>query len=160
MRIEKCKLENVLIIHLDQFVDLRGYFVETYNEKIYQAAGIDVKFVQDDMSVSRHHVFRGIHGDDGTWKLIDCLFGEIYFVVVDPQTREWQSFILSPMSGLQILIPPKFGNGYLVLSDWATFHYKQSTCYGEHKQFTIKYNDPLYHIYLPIKNPILSERDA
>jgi dTDP-4-dehydrorhamnose 3,5-epimerase len=142
MRIEICKLENVLIIHLDQFVDLRGYFVETYNEKIYQAAGIDVKFVQDDMSVSRHHVFRGIHGDDGTW------------------TREWQSFILSPMSGLQILIPPKFGNGYLVLSDWATFHYKQSTCYGEHKQFTIKYNDPLYHIYLPIKNPVLSERDA
>jgi len=116
--------------------------------------------VQDDLSVSRHNVFRGIHGDDVTWKLIDCLYGEIYFVVVDPQTRQWQSFILSPMSGLQILVPPKFGNGYLVLSDWATFHYKQSTCYGEHKQFTIKYNDPMYRIYLPIKNPILSERDA
>jgi dTDP-4-dehydrorhamnose 3,5-epimerase len=160
MRVEKCKLANVLVIHLDEFIDARGYFVETYNEKIYQTAGINVKFVQDDLSVSRRNVFRGIHGDGGTWKLIDCLYGEIYFVVVDPQTRESQSFILSPISGLQILLPPKIGNGYLVLSDWATFHYKQSTYYGEHQQFTIKYNDPLYHIYLPVKNPILSERDA
>src|SRR5271157_1222340 len=108
----------------------------------------NVKLVQDDLSVSRKNVFRGIHGDDGTWKLIDRLFGEIYFVVVDPKTRAYQSFILSPMSGLQILVPPKSGNGYLVLSDWVTFHYKQSTYYGEHQQFTIKYNDPLYHIYL------------
>jgi len=115
--------------------------------------------LQDDLSVSRHNVFRGIHGDAGTSKLIDCLYGEIYFVVVDPAKKEYQSFILSPMSGLQILVPPKFGNGYLVLSDWATFHYKQSTYYGEFKQFTIKHNDPQYNIKLPIDNPIVSERD-
>jgi dTDP-4-dehydrorhamnose 3,5-epimerase len=160
MRIEKCELENVLVIQLDKFVDLRGYFIETYNKVNYEKAGIDMEFVQDDLSVSRKDVFRGIHGDAGTWKLIDCLFGEIYFVVVDPETREHQSFTLSQENGLQILVPPKFGNGYLVMSDWATFHYKQSTYYGEHKQFTIKYNDPIYNIYLPIGNPILSERDA
>ena len=159
MLVEKCKLDNVFIIHLDKAVDVRGYFIETYNEKMYQKLGINAKFVQDDLSVSRHNVFRGIHGDARTWKLIDCLYGEIYFVVVDKEKKEHESFILSSMSGLQILVPPNFGNGYLVLSDWATFHYKQSTYYGEYKQFTIKYNDPLYKIHLPISNPILSERD-
>ena len=55
------------------FEDFRGHYVETYNERLYREAGIDQHFIQDDISVSRRHVLRGIHGDDKTWKLISCL---------------------------------------------------------------------------------------
>jgi dTDP-4-dehydrorhamnose 3,5-epimerase len=61
---------------------------------------------------------------------------------------------------LQVLIPPKFGNGHLVTSDQAIFHYKQSTLYDRSRQFTIKWNDPKYKLWWPLKNPILSERDS
>lgn len=165
MEVSRTKLDGVLLIKPPTiFEDFRGTYVETYNEKLYTEAGVTVKFVQDDISVSRKNVLRGIHGDGETWKLISCLYGQFYLVVVNwdeasPQYRQWESFELSHANRRQVLVPPRFGNGHLVQSELAIFHYKQSTYYNRAGQFTILWNDPNLKIKWPIRNPILSRRD-
>ena len=165
MEIQKTKLEGVLLIKpLTIFEDFRGCYVETYNEKLYNEAGITVKFIQDDISASSRHVLRGLHGDGETWKLVSCLYGKFYLVVVNfdkasPKYLQWEAFTLSDQNRLQVLIPPKFANGHLVLSDTAIFHYKQSSYYNRAGQFSLAWNDPKLGILWPIKNPILSSRD-
>ena len=165
MKVFKTKLDGVLKIEPPTvFEDFRGFYIEMYNEKLYNEAGIDVRFVQDDISVSYRGVLRGIHGDRKTWKLISCLYGKFYLVVVNndkdsAQYKQWDSFVLSEHNRTQMLVPPKFGNGHLVLSERAIFHYKQSTCYDRSEQFTLLWNDPKLDIWWPVKNPILSRRD-
>jgi len=178
MKVEKTKLDGVLIITPDVFKDHRGEYIETWNEAMYpplaevcgEPCGCLMEpqpFVQDDISISHHNVLRGIHGDEVTWKLVSCLYGTICLVVVNwdqesPQYKSHTQFILSDINHQQVLIPPKFGNGHLVLSDKAIFHYKQSTYYDSESQFTIRYNDPELDIPWPIllgKPPITSERD-
>lgn len=164
IKFERTKLDKVLLITLDSFRDFRGQYIETYNEELYRKNSVDVKFVQDDIAVSSKNVLRGIHGDSETWKLISCLYGKIYVVIVNCDTDsknfgKWQSFILSDINRQQILIPPKHGNSYLTLSDTSIFHYKQSTYYNRFKQFTYKWDDSRFKIQWPIKNPILSQRD-
>jgi len=109
-------------------------------------------------------VLRGIHGDAETWKLISCLHGRFYLVVVncDQESKDfgkWQSFVLSEHNRHQVLVPPKFGNGHLVLSDVTIFHYKQSTYYHPEGQFTYVWNDPRLKLWWPAKSPIVSMRD-
>ena len=165
MEVSKAKLDGVLLIKPPTvFEDFRGSYVETYNEKQYAEAGITIKFVQDDISTSRRNVLRGIHGDRETWKLISCLHGEFYLVVLNydsesPQFGLWEGFTLSDRNRLQVLVPPKFGNGHAVLSESAIFHYKQSTYYNRATQFTVLWNDPRFEIRWPIEKPILSNRD-
>ena len=151
------------IIEPDIFEDYRGEYVETYNDRLYNAKGVNIRFVQDDISISSRHVLKGIHGDSETWKLVSCLHGRIYLVAVNCDTDssdfgKWESFIISDKTYRQILLPPKFGNSILTLSDKSVFHYKQSTYYGT-KQFTYKWNDPRFKITWPVNDPILSERD-
>ena len=166
MKIENTDLIGVkLITPPTIYEDFRGHYVETYNERIYHEAGIDLHFVQDDISVSQKNVLRGIHGDSETWKLISCLYGAFYFVVVNNDTesseyKKWTSFSISATNPRQLLIPPKFGNAHLVMSDTAIFHYKQTTEYKRGEQFTILWNDPSYDFFWPCQNPILSRRDA
>lgn len=164
MQVERTQLDGVLLIKLDVFEDFRGEYLETYNEQMYHRHGIDVKFVQDDISVSSRHVLRGIHGDAETWKLISCLHGAFYLMVVNndresAQYRKWQAFTLSDSNHHQVLLPPLFGNGHVVLTEKAIFHYKQSTYYNPCGQFTIIWNDPELKMWWPIKAPILSRRD-
>lgn len=145
--------------------DFRGSYVEIYNEEIYKAAGISVDFVQDDVSTSRQHVLRGIHGDRKTTKMISCLYGAFYIVVVNcdessPKFGKWFATTLSASNRLQVLVPPNHGLAHLIMSDVAMFHYKQSTYYDRASQFTCRWDDPRFNIYWPVKNPILSERDA
>ena len=95
MEVFTTKLESVLLIRPPTvFEDFRGHYIETYNRNAYFTAGIPIDFVQDDISISHRHVLRGIHGDGKTWKLISCLQGSFYMVVVnnDPnssQYRQW-----------------------------------------------------------------------
>lgn len=166
LQITQTCLNGVLLIYPPTvYEDFRGHYVETYNKEIYEAAGIIVDFKQDDISVSRKNVLRGIHGNQDTWKLVTCLYGAFYLVVVnnDPdssQYRKWEGFTLSDVNRKQILIPPKFGNGHLVLSETAIFHYKQNTNYDKSSQFTIKWNDPEFNFWWPQKtNLIISIRD-
>ena len=162
--VENTKLDGVRLIRPSVFEDFRGRYVEMWNEDLYREHGIDLHFVQDDISVSSRHVLRGIHGDAETWKLISCLEGRFYLVVLNydqesPQYRQWQAFTLSEENRVQVLVPPKFGNGHLVLSDRAIFHYKQTTYYNPKGQFTCVWNDPDLGIWWPVKEPLLSQRD-
>jgi dTDP-4-dehydrorhamnose 3,5-epimerase len=164
MKVSQTGLKGVLLIALEAFEDHRGYYLETYNEALYHEHGITVKFVQDDISVSSRNVLRGIHGDATTWKLVSCLYGEFYLIVANCDREssdfgKWQSFTLSDANRRQVLIPPKYGNGHLVLSERAIFHYKQSTYYNPEGQFTYKWNDPRFKVSWPIADPILSRRD-
>jgi dTDP-4-dehydrorhamnose 3,5-epimerase len=159
-----CELDGVLLIKPDSFHDHRGEYVEIFNNEAYDINNLNLNFIQDDISVSSKGVLRGIHGDKNTWKLISCLYGSFYFVVVnnDPdskQYKKWQSFVLNDKNRIQILVPPNFGNGHLVLSETAIFHYKQTSYYDPLSQFTIKWDDPKFSIWWPMKGPILSRRD-
>ena len=166
MLIEPTNLDGVkLITPPTNFEDFRGSYIEIYNQRAYHQAGLKEAFIQDDISTSRKNVLRGVHGDATTWKLISCLYGAFYLVVVnnDPTSLEfkkWEAFTLSDQNRKQILIPPKFGNGHLVLTDIAIFHYKQTTEYDRSGQFTIIWNDPNYGLWWPVKQPILSIRDS
>ncbi|MBU1082720.1 MAG: dTDP-4-dehydrorhamnose 3,5-epimerase [Spirochaetes bacterium] len=162
--IESMSIPDCKIIVPDVFKDHRGEYVCTFSEKEYEEK-LGVKFVEDDISVSERNVFRGLHGDDKTWKLVQCLYGEIFLVLLDCRCENGscQKFILSDENRLQVLVPPGCANGHYVLSDKAIFSYKQSEYYsGQKNQFTIKYNDPriprdfLYREFFPIT----SERDA
>ena len=164
MDVCQTELEGVLKIKPYVFEDFRGEYVETYNEAEYIENGIDVKFIQDDISVSTKNVLRGIHGDATTWKLISCHYGKFYLVVVNCDTEstdfgKWESFVLSDKNRMQVLVPPKYGNGHLVLSDMTIFHYKQNTYYDRSGQFTYRWNDERFNIFWPVKSPILSQRD-
>jgi len=163
-------LKDVLIISPYIYEDFRGSYVETYNEESYTNAieeqlGKNLHFIQDDISVSKKNVVRGLHGDYGTWKLIQCLYGSFYLAVVDvrkdsPTYLKWETFVLDDRSRQQILAPAGFVNGHLCLSDMCIFSYKQSTYYkGADKQITMKWDDPDLGIPWPVKDPILSERD-
>jgi len=164
-KITTSKLDGVLLIEPPtNFEDFRGEYVELYNERLYREAGIAADFVQDDISVSSRHVLRGIHGDHQTTKLVSCLHGKFYLVVVNNisghrQFGQWDAFTLSEKNRLQVLIPAGFGNGHVVLSETAIFHYKQNAYYDRASQFTLMWNDPRLSIWWPIKTPIMSQRD-
>ena len=99
--------------------------------------------------------------------MISCLSGKFYIVIVNcDETSEdfgkWQSFILSEKNRKQLLVPPKYGNAHVVLSERAIFQYLQSTYYDPEKlkQFTYRFDDRKFNIWWPIKNPLLSKRDS
>jgi dTDP-4-dehydrorhamnose 3,5-epimerase len=166
MNIINKSLDGVLLINPPTvYEDFRGEYVEIYNKDIFKENGVKIDFIQDDISVSRKNVLRVLHGDQETWKLISCLYGSFYLVVVnnDPSSGQYKksvSFTLSDKNRQQVLIPPKHGNGHLVLSDLAIFHYKQNTFYNIEGQFTIKLNDPKHNLWWPINDPITSIRDS
>lgn len=173
----KTKLEGVLLIKPEAFEDFRGEYLETFNDKvyykeitrnlkgtIYQKQAQALHFIEDDISTGSRGVLKGIHGDNKTWKLVQCLFGKFYLVVLNynPKSKDygkWQAFTLSDKNRFQVLIPPMCGNGHLVLSEYDIYHYKQTEYYDPDHQFTIKWDDPKFQIWWPIKNPILSLRD-
>lgn len=160
------KLNGVFQIQRYPTKDFRGLNDDIYNTRDYSAIGINLKFISQNFSHSKKNVLRGLHGDSKTWKLISCLHGEIYVVVLnyDEQSEEfgrWESFVLSPSNGLQILVPPKFANGHVVLSPEAVFHYTQTELYaGAENQFSVCWNDPRFNIVWPIDGELLlSGRD-
>lgn len=170
LTVEKTGLEKVLLFRHFVFEDHRGTYEELYNRQTYsevikRETGFELEFLEDNIATSSRHVLRGFHGDDRTWKLVTCLEGKFYIVVLNydeasPDFGKWQSFVPSYANKMQVLIPPKHGHAYVVMSDKAIFHYKQSCIYqGMARQFTVRYNDPRFNIWWPVKNPIVSIRD-
>lgn len=158
------KIKDVKIFEPNIYTDYRGDLWTLWNK---QESNFSLDFNHDKVSTSRKNVLRGIHGDFKSHKLVTCLFGEIYFVVVDNRKdsetyKKWDWIILDDKKRKQVLLPPGVGNGFLVLSEKSVFHYKWSYD-GEYPdvkdQFTIKWNDPKYNINWPIQNPILQMRD-
>lgn len=156
-------LPEVKIHQPNSFEDFRGELYTLFNQK-----DSTLTFNHDKVSISRQNVLRGLHGDCKAWKLITCLAGEVYLVVVDyrkdsPNYLKWDSVVLTHKNRKSVLVPPMFANGHLVLSSEATFFYKWSYPGGYpdvKDQFSIKWNDPKINIHWPIVNPILSYRDT
>jgi dTDP-4-dehydrorhamnose 3,5-epimerase len=158
------KIKDVKIFEPNIYTDYRGDLWTLWNK---QENNFSLDFNHDKVSTSRKNVLRGIHGDFKSYKLVTCLFGEIYFVVVDNRKdsetyKKWDWIILDDKKRKQVLLPPGVGNGFLVLSENSVFHYKW--CYpGEYPdvkdQFTIKWNDDTINVDWPIQSPILQPRD-
>ena len=166
IQVKNTEIEGLKVVMPIVYEDFRGTNFENYNKLSYDLIGEEsIEFVVDSISTSRKHILRGIHGDYVTTKLVSCLYGSIYVVVLDRRPgsdtyNEWLSFNLSDRNKHQLLIPPGCGNGHLVMSDECVFSYKLDQYYDRKSQFTIKWNDPTWEIYWPVKQPILSERDA
>lgn len=155
---------EVKIYQPDIHTDFRGDLLTLWNKDIFEPK---LDFKHNKISTSRKHVLRGMHGDYKSWKLTTCLYGEMYFVVVDarPESKtylKWDSVILDDRSRKLILTPPQFAIGFLVLNEQALLNYMWAY-EGEYadvsEQFTIKWNDPKVNIAWPIENPLLSLRD-
>jgi len=154
-------------IEHSSFIDNRGQLFTHYteeNEKLILRGKI---FNHNKIAISNKNVLRGIHGDFKSYKLISCLYGEIYQVVVDCRSDEktfgeWFGIVLNEEKNLSLLLPPGFGNGYLTLSTKSVYNYKLSylgSYIDADRQFTFAWNDPNFKIDWPVENPILSERD-
>lgn len=166
LEFEKTRLDGVLLIKPETFEDFRGEYVQLYSKEEYKQLVelIDIEWVEDDISVTMRHSLKGLHGNNSTYKLISCLYGKFYIVVIDYNKEskdfgKWQGFTLSEKNRLQLLVPPGYANGHVALSEMSIFHYKQSEYYNRKNQFTIRYDDPRFNIYWPVKNPIISQRD-
>jgi len=153
---------EVKIHQPDSFEDYRGELYTLFNQDYNE-----LMFNHDKVAISRQHVLRGLHGDSKSWKLITCLSGEIYLVIVDNRPKsanylKWDSIVLTSKNKKSVLVPPMFANGHLVLSNEATFFYKWAYS-GEYPdvqdQFSLNWKDPSINIHWPIDNPILSDRD-
>jgi dTDP-4-dehydrorhamnose 3,5-epimerase len=161
--IEETNLTGVKLLTTDRFEDYRGELGGVYDEEKYIESGLTAKFVYDMVSMSYKGVLRGMHGDRETTKLVQCLHGTVYSVVVncdetDENFGKWQSFILSDKNHKQLYIPPNYGNGYFVLSESSIYTYKLSTSYSTN-QFTYRYDDPRFNIIWPSENPVVGIRD-
>ncbi len=161
------KLQGLLVIEPKAFGDARGFFMETWNLRKYQEAGIRVPFVQDNISVSRRGALRGLHfqNPNPQGKLVSVWQGEVLDLVVDIRLRsatfgKWEAVQLSSENRRQFYIPPGFAHGFLVLSETAMFHYKCTEFYSPKDEVTIRWNDPDVGIHWPVPEPIVSEKDT
>ena len=166
MQVSKTPIDGLLIIEPKVFADPRGMFYEVYSENRYNEHGIP-RFVQDNHSVSKKGVLRGLHYQVNSEqdKLVRVTQGEIFDVAVDirkqsPTYGNWWGLSLSEMNNLQLYIPVGFAHGFCVLSESAEVLYKCSDYYSPEDERGIVWNDPDLAIDWPIKDPILSEKDA
>ena len=168
MKITKTKLDGVVIIEPDVFGDNRGFFMESWNKKKMEEAGLFYDFVQDNHSKSTvKGTLRGIHfqkGDKAQAKLVRCVKGAVLDVAVDlrknsPTFKQWVGVELSAENKKQLLIPRGFGHGFVTLTDDVEFLYKADNYYAPEADAGIRWNDPDIGVEWGIENPILSEKD-
>lgn len=166
MNVIETALSGVLVIQPRVFSDHRGCFFETWNRRLYAEAGLDVDFVQDNISVSKRGVLRGLHFQhpSGQGKLVQVLHGEVFDVAVDirlgsPTFGTAVTCTLSEENHRQFYIPAGFAHGFCVTSETAVFSYKCTDYYNPSAEGGILWNDPELHIRWPIAEPVLSEKD-
>lgn len=169
MRITKTGIPELLIIEPGVFRDARGYFYESYNEKVFRENGIINKFVQDNESRSGKNVIRGLHYQLAPYaqaKLIRVLEGAIFDVAVDmrvnsPSYGLWNGFELTAQSKLQLLVPRGCAHGFRVISDYATVFYKCDDFYNPQAERGILFSDPALQIDWGIDpdKAVVSEKD-
>lgn len=165
----KTDIDGVVIVEPTAFGDDRGYFMETYQYNDFAAAGIDVKFVQDNQSMSKKGVLRGLHFQKQfpQSKLVRVIRGEVYDVAVDLREGsetygKYVGVLLSAENKRQFFIPKNFAHGFLVLSDEAEFVYKVDDFYHPNDEGGLMWNDPTVGVEWPIEEGmeiILSDKD-
>ena len=161
------KIKDVYIIDVKTYGDNRGYFMETYKESDFKAAGLDYNFVQDNQSSSRKGVLRGLHFQKThpQAKLVRVMKGEVFDVAVDLRKNsstygQWVGVVLSEENKRQFMIPRGFAHGFVVMSDYAEFAYKCDELYHPEDEGGIMWNDPAIGIEWPeVGEIILSDKD-
>lgn len=166
MNIIETKLPGVLVVEPKVFGDQRGFFVESYQQQRYQAAGIGPHFVQDNQSRSCKGVLRGLHFQVSRpqGKLVRVSRGAVYDIAVDinPDSLTCGQFVgieLTEENQKQLWIPAGYAHGFCVTSDVADFQYKCTDYYVPGDEGGILWNDSKVDIPWPVESPILSEKD-
>ena len=170
MRVTPTAIADVLLLEPRVFGDARGFFLESYNEKLFaEVTGLQVHFVQDNHSRSQRHVLRGMHfqAERPQGKLVRVVAGAVFDVVVDirrdsPTYGRWVGFELSVDNQRQLWIPPGLAHGFLVLSESADFLYKTTEYYHAASERCLAWNDSLVAIDWPLgtSQPLVSDKDA
>jgi dTDP-4-dehydrorhamnose 3,5-epimerase len=164
----KTEIADVLILEPKVFGDERGFFLESFNQRVFeQATGIRASFVQDNHSRSRQGVLRGLHYQirQPQGKLVRVAAGEVFDVAVDlrrssPTFGRWAGTTLSAENKRMLWIPPGFAHGFLVLSDSVDFLYKTTDYYAQEHERCVIWNDPAIGIRWPLDGlPVLAEKD-
>lgn len=167
VKVVEAGLKDILILEPHVFEDPRGFFVETYQQSRYRDLGIDVGFVQDNLSFSKKNTLRGLHFQypREQAKLVQVLQGEVFDVAVDirmgsPSFGKWYGSRLSAENKRQMFIPTGFAHGFCVLSETALFHYKCSEYYAPDCENGLLWCDPDLGIKWPLTAPVLSDKDG
>jgi len=171
MQLIPTNLPEVLLIEPKVFGDARGFFMESWNRKTFQSLGLDLDFVQDNHSRSGKGVLRGLHYQlrQPQGKLVRVTSGAVYDVAVDlrrssPNFGKWTGHELSAENKHMLWVPPGFGHGFLVLSEYADFLYKTTEYYAPEHERCVRWNDPDIAIPWPLGSlvggePALSAKD-
>ncbi len=169
MNVIETPIKGLYVIEPRVFKDDRGFFFETYNEERYSAAGIEQRFVQDNMSKSQYGVIRGLHFQKPPYsqaKLVQVIKGSVYDVAVDlrsgsPTYGQWYGVELTEENHRQFIIPRGFAHGFSVLSEEAIFSYKCDNLYHPEAEGGVMYNDPTLAIDWKIEpgREIISPKD-
>lgn len=171
MKLTPTALPEVLILEPLLFGDERGFFMESYNRRVFdEAVGRKIEFVQDSHSRSARGVLRGLHYQlppHAQGKLVRVASGCVFDVAVDmrrgsPRFGNWAGTELSALNHRQLWIPPGFAHGFLVLSEYADFLYKTTEYYAPHAEGAVRWDDPILSISWPLHgaSPTLSAKDA
>jgi len=163
----KTALDGVFIVNIDHFRDERGFFIESWNRRDFEAAGMPANFVQDSHSRSTYGVLRGLHYQDmraPLAKLVRCTVGRILDVALDlrvssPTFGQAFTIELTAENKTQLFIPVGFAHGFAALSEVCEVQYKQTGFYEPSCEGGIIWNDPDVGIQWPLTNPLLSKRD-
>ncbi|MBO5491486.1 MAG: dTDP-4-dehydrorhamnose 3,5-epimerase [Desulfovibrio sp.] len=166
MEVETTPIEGVLLVKPDVWGDARGFFVETWQQARYAAAGIALPFVQDNHSMSRYGTLRGLHFQKTRpqGKLVYVSLGRVFDVAVDirrgsPTFGQWYGVELTQENQWQLWIAPGLAHGFAVTSEIAHFHYKCTDFYCPGDEGAIRWNDPDINVAWPVRDPVLSGKD-
>lgn len=168
MQTETTPIPGLLILTPDVFTDERGFFLESFQEKRYQEVlGQDIHFVQDNLSLSKKGVLRGLHYQAPPFeqgKLVSVLRGRVLDVALDicfgsPTFGKYTAVELSAENHKQFWIPPGFAHGFVALEDDTIFTYKCTNVYSKEHDWGVRWNDPSLDIEWGMKNLIVSEKD-
>jgi dTDP-4-dehydrorhamnose 3,5-epimerase len=167
MKVIETALPGALIIEPQVFGDARGFFYESYNKAKWIEAGIDIDFVQSNVSRSARGVLRGLHYQwpNPQGKLVSVLEGEVYDVAVDirrgsPTFGQSVGVMLTADNHRHFWIPEGFAHGFCVVSEFATFTYQCTALYDPKADAGIRWNDAALAIDWPISTPLLSDKDG
>ncbi|ANI88861.1 dTDP-4-dehydrorhamnose 3,5-epimerase [Arachidicoccus ginsenosidimutans] len=170
MHIEETKLKGCFLLQPKVFKDDRGYFFESFNQKVFEeATGSTNIFVQDNQSFSTYGTIRGLHFQQGEFaqaKLVRVIQGKVLDVAVDlrkdsPTYGEWVSAELTDENNLQLYIPRGFAHGFSVLSETAIFSYKCDNYYNKASEGGLRFDDATLNIdwKIPLDKVVVSEKD-
>lgn len=167
MEVIETKLKGVLVLQPKVFEDARGYFFESYNENLFKQAGLELKFVQDNQSLSQKGVLRGLHFQNNPHaqgKLVRVITGAVFDVAVDIRKSsatygQWFGMELNEKNKTMMYIPEGFAHGFATLQDNTIFSYKCTNFYNKASEDCLLWNDPDIGINWNLENPLLSEKD-